>query len=48
MVFGDSYERIGRRTEGPEGDRNSMKRPIVFKGGPLGLSASELPTKENI
>jgi hypothetical protein len=25
-----------------------MKRPIVFKGGPLGLSASELPTKENI
>lgn len=27
MELKDSYGRVGRRIEGPEGDRNSMERP---------------------
>lgn len=28
MELGDSYERVGGRIEGLEGDRNSKERPI--------------------
>lgn len=45
---GDSFGRIGGRFKGPEGDRNSTRRPIETTNlDPWQLSETESPTKEH-
>ena len=47
MELGDSYGRIGRRTAGPEGDKNSTGKPTESTNLDPGLSETEAPTKEH-
>ena len=46
--FGDAYGRVGRRTEGIEGDGNLIGRPKVSTNpDPWELPETKPPTKEH-